>query len=63
MIVKTKKVVKLYSFRLEISGIQQKGAVVGRMKIVCCQLHPMSTEQGMPPQEAWNFSGFLMHRI
>jgi hypothetical protein len=29
----------------------EKG-IVGRVKIVCCQLHQMSTEQDMPPQEA-----------
>jgi hypothetical protein len=52
MTVKTQKVVKLPSFRLEIPGVQLKGIVIGRVKIVCCHLHQMSTEQGMPPQEA-----------
>jgi hypothetical protein len=62
MIVTTQKVVKLPSFRLENSGVQRKGIVVGRVKIVGCQLRQMSTEQGMPPQEARNFSGFPKRR-
>jgi hypothetical protein len=62
MIVKTQNV-KLSSFRLEISGVQPQSIVVGMVKIVCCQLHQMRTEQGMPPQEAWNFSGFPTRRI
>jgi hypothetical protein len=33
------------------------------VKIVCCQLHQMSTELGMPAQEAWNFSGFSTRGI
>jgi hypothetical protein len=63
MIVKTQKVIKVSSLRLNISGVQRKGIVVGKMKIICCQLHQMSTEQDMPPQEAWNFSGFSTRKI
>jgi hypothetical protein len=63
MIVKKQKVVKLFSFRLEILGVQRKGIVVGRVKIGCYQLHQMSTEQGISPQEAWNFSRFHTRRI
>jgi hypothetical protein len=39
-----------------------KSIVVGRVKIVCCQLHQMRTQQGMPPQEDWSFSGFPKRR-
>jgi hypothetical protein len=52
MIVKTQKAVKLPLFRLKISGVHQNGIVVGRVKIVCCQLHQLSAEQSMAPMEA-----------
>jgi hypothetical protein len=44
LIFKTQKGVKLSSFRLEISGVQRNSIVVGRVRIVCCQVERMYTE-------------------
>jgi hypothetical protein len=51
MIAKKQEVVKFDSFGLLISGVQRKGIVVGRVKIVCFPLHQMNTEQDMPARE------------
>jgi hypothetical protein len=61
------KMVQVYSFRLESSGVQQESTVVGREKYytlrrrtgLCCLLHQISIEQDKPLKEDGRFSGFL----
>jgi hypothetical protein len=58
MIVKTQKEVKVYSFMLESSCVQQEAVVVGEVKYnsvrrrgLCCHYHWTSTEHDMPLQK------------
>jgi hypothetical protein len=69
-IVKMQLEVKVYSFKLESSGVQQEDIVLDRVKYhsvrrwrgLCRHLHQMSMNKGMPLQEDWRFSRFLAPR-